>query len=80
MRSTEDHFDTEFCHFRGFQIAATELAILFREDCMDEDEAVWLPKSQIEISSMTHHPENAYAHPEIEVDVPEWLALEKGLI
>lgn len=38
----------------------------------DKDRAVWLPKSQIEF---TLKPKGI-----VEVTLPEWLALEKGLI
>ena len=52
--------------------AETALAILVSDDG-DEDNAVWLPKSQIEYS------------PRIQGDIinltiPEWLATDKGLI
>jgi len=34
-----------------------------------DNEEVWLPKSQVDFCEMTH-----------EVDVPNWLAKEKGLL
>jgi len=43
----------------------TDEAYLFR---VDEDEEVWLPKSQVEITESDI------------VEMPEWLAIEKGLI
>jgi len=48
----------------------TDRAILVSESG-DKEDAVWLPKSQIEIVS-----ESGY----LSITLPEWLALEKGLI
>ena len=48
--------------------AETEKALLFN----DGARSVWLPRSQIEISEA----DNGL----VEVTMPEWLALEKGLI
>jgi hypothetical protein len=56
----------------GFQHVETERAIRFSETGDDKD-AVWLPKSQIEIE-----PGNKPGH--TTVTMPEWLAKEKGLI
>ncbi len=57
-------FDAEF-------ISETDLAILVD---IDGDE-VWLPKSQIEMSDGSLD-----AGDLIEIDVPDWLAEEKGLL
>ena len=51
--------------------AETERAILVSETG-DRDKAVWLPKSQIEVSD---GPNRLL----VEVAMPEWLAVEKGL-
>ena len=56
----------------GVQHAETEKAILF-SDTADKKDAVWLPKSQIEIEADGHR--NF-----ITVTMPEQLALDKGLI
>jgi hypothetical protein len=56
----------------GFQHVETERAIRFSETGDDKD-AVWLPRSQIEI-------EPASKAGYITVTMPEWLAKEKGLI
>jgi hypothetical protein len=53
--------------------AETALAILVSDDG-DEDTAVWLPKSQIE------YPGIAIKGFVITVTLPEWLAMDKGLI
>jgi hypothetical protein len=56
----------------GCKHAETAKAILF-SDTADEKDAVWLPKSQIEIADG--------AEPRfVTVTLPEWLAKDKGLI
>lgn len=40
----------------------------------DDGEEIWLPLSQIEWSLVEGHPQHA------EVQMPEWLAIEKGLL
>lgn len=52
--------------------AETEKAILISETG-DKKDAVWVPKSQVEIDNDGH--ENF-----ITVTMPEWLAKDKGLI
>ena len=52
--------------------AETDKAILVSDDD-DKDNAVWLPKSQIEIENDGH--KNF-----ITVTMPSWLAKDKGLI
>lgn len=49
----------------------TDKAILVSDDG-DRDKAVWLPLSQIEIEER--------AKGIVEVTLPEWLAMDKGLI
>lgn len=56
---------------QGYIHMETEKAVLFSEDD-DKDEAVWLPKSQIEIEKLQGSI--------VEVTMPEWLAKEKELI
>lgn len=51
--------------------AVTEKAILVSENG-DKDKAVWLPKSQVEYEEQ----KSGY----VEVQCPEWLANDKGLI
>lgn len=51
--------------------ARTEKAVLFHTG--DKSEAVWLPKSQIEIH------DTAFGGI-VTVSMPEWLATDKGLI
>lgn len=55
----------------GFLHVETDMAILFSEDG-DKDSAVWLPKSQIEYSEK--------GRGRCEVTLPEWLAVDKGLL
>lgn len=52
--------------------AETERAILVSETG-NKDDAVWLPKSQVEI-------ENDGYKNFVTVTLPEWLAAEKGLV
>ena len=52
--------------------AETEKAILVSETA-DKEDAVWLPKSQIEVANDGH--KNF-----VTVTLPEWLAKDKGLI
>lgn len=51
--------------------ARTDRAVLFHTG--DKSEAAWLPRSQIEIS-------DTGIGGIVTVSLPEWLALEKGLI
>lgn len=51
--------------------AETDRAILVSDDG-DKNNAVWLPKSQIEIDERKGKT--------LEIQVPEWLAADKGLI
>jgi hypothetical protein len=72
----------ELWPFRGTVVAETDKAILFQdEDMIDEDDAVWLPKSQIEYWD-GEYPDVApskIARPGLTVGVPLWLAEAKGL-
>ena len=52
--------------------AETDKAVLVHEG--DKSKAVWLPRSQIEIEK------NALNGGIYEITLPEWLALDKGLI
>ena len=54
--------------------AETDLAVLMSE-VDDESEAKWLPKSQIEMTPAGIGEARCY-----DVEVPHWLAKEKGLI
>lgn len=54
------------------QHAETDKAVLI-SDSGEKDDAVWLPKSQIEIE---HNRGESF----ITVTLPEWLAMDKGLI
>ena len=51
-------------------VQQTERAILVN-DSDDPDKAVWLPKSQVEFEERGDL---------IEVTMPEWLAIERGLV
>ena len=53
------------------KMAETDLAVLVTTGTSDD--AAWLPKSQIEM-------ENAETIGHVIVSVPEWLAMDKGLI
>ena len=51
--------------------AKTSKAILVSEDG-DSDDAVWIPLSQVEVEPIKG--------PIHELTIPEWLAIEKGLV
>lgn len=51
--------------------AETERAVLVSDDG-DSKKAVWLPKQNVEIENGPHGT--------VTITLPEWLALEKGLI
>lgn len=69
MRLTEDN---RLVDMKLFEHARTDRALLVSEKG-DKREAVWLPLSQIEINSTGA----AGIH---DITLPEWLALDKGLI
>lgn len=52
--------------------AETEKAILVSDDG-DRKKAVWLPLSQVEVNP-------APSHGAVIISLPEWLAMDKGLI
>ena len=56
-----------------YLIAQTERAILVNEDENNSGQGVWLPKSKVEFDDVTPGTVTT-------VTLPEWLALEKGLI
>ena len=56
-----------------YVLRETTKAIMVAEDPHDTANAMWLPKSQIEVEDM---PDRAYKC----VTMPEWLAVEKRLI
>lgn len=62
-------YDDSVIDLQGTIHHRTELAILFSETG-DEDDAVWLPLSQIEIEKRGAL---------FEITLPEWLAVDKGL-
>jgi hypothetical protein len=63
--------DNKLCDIQGYIHVETEKAVLFSENDAKE-EAVWLPKSQIEIEKVRGSI--------VEVTMPEWLAKDKELI
>ncbi len=65
----------ERCELEGAFIHATGKAI-----CVDFDgdgEGTWLPLSQVELD---FEPDEAVEGLVVTVEVPEWLAIEKGLV
>lgn len=56
---------------RGQVHARTERAVLFSTDG-DKENAVWIPLSQIEVGDL-HHGVG-------EITMPEWLAIDKGMV
>ena len=53
------------------KIRATEAAILVRDA---DDNQIWLPLSQVEIL------EQNFAGDQVKLSIPEWVAIEKGLV
>lgn len=79
--------EVEMVEFQGCAICETGLAFLFLEEGMeDEDMAVWIPVSQTEFTggSYRHGAAPSFVlkkeKPDVEFEIPEWLAIEKGLI
>lgn len=62
---------SDLVDFKMRKHAETEAAVLVSDDG-EESNAVWLPKSQIEIEK---EKDGFYL-----VTVPEWLAVDKGLV
>lgn len=56
--------------------AETKLAILVSDDGAEKS-AVWLPKSQVEVSPA---PGTGGSKNVVLVTLPEWLAIERGLV
>ncbi len=67
---------SDLCDVEMVWFAETPKAILVGET-MDEKTAIWLPKSQCEIEVIAEGPRGKRI---VEVTLPEWLAMEKGLI
>ena len=65
-------YETE--EFSGYFLHETEKAILFLPVDWDEDDAVWLPKSQIDYEDKDYEKGD-----DIIVDIPTWLIEEKGI-
>lgn len=79
--------EVEMVEFQGRAIYETDLAFLFLEEGMeDEDMAVWIPVSKTEFmgGSYRHGAAPPFVlkkeKPDVEFEIPEWLAIEKGLI
>lgn len=80
--SRYDPDSQELLTFEGRVLADTDKAILFQEEgLIGEDDAVWLPLSQIEFwgGDYPERTPNQLFKPRAEVGVPRWLAEEKGL-
>ena len=60
--------------FIGTVLHQTKMAILFQEESCTRDEAVWLPISQLTILNEDEKTK------EIEMSIPEWLAIEKEMV
>jgi hypothetical protein len=57
--------------------AETAMAILVSDDG-EEDTAIWLPKSQIDYAA--RYTDTVIEGGVITITLPEWLAMDKGLI
>lgn len=73
--------DEEMEEYEGMFIHQTDAAVLFVPEGQydsnlnyDEDDAVWLPKSQIDFDDLDYE-----KYDPIIIRIPEWLAEEKGL-
>jgi len=60
--------------FMGKIVRETDMAILFHEESTGEE--MWLPESQVSEITVS---ENAGEF-NTEISIPEWLAIDKGLI
>lgn len=60
--------------YSGELRAVTDKAILF----YDGEQEIWLPKSQIQVRSCKVDQQTGVKY--VELDIPEWLAYDKGLI
>jgi len=67
---------SEITDIEGWQYYETDNAILFWTDNNSKESAVWLPLSQIEISDAQILGKSG----PVTVSLPEWLAVEKGLV
>ena len=64
----------EKIEFTGKKLHETDFAILFQEETKERSKAVWLPLSRIDILN------EDIKTGEVEIEVPEWLAMDKELI
>ncbi len=64
--------DQMYVDVKGTLHHMTDKAILFSED---GERKVWLPKSRTQIDYLSNNGGQL-----VEITIPEWLALEKGLI
>ena len=62
--------------YEGSYVHETDDAILFLPDGWDEDDAVWLAKSQIEYDDSIEYEIDDF----LQIDVPDWIADDKGLM
>lgn len=70
-------WNNETEEYRGYYIAETDMAILFRPtDWEEKDGNVWLPKSQIEYDKSIEYDRED----DIVIEIPNWLAEDKELI
>jgi len=68
----------EEVHFTGTILRQTDMAVLFKGRTWQEDEAVWLPISQISIIQRTET--EGFKAGEVTVSIPEWLAEKKDML
>lgn len=67
--------NADICTLDLYLFVETEKAILVGQDgTTNEKDRVWLPKSQVEFAKKSK------STSEYEVTLPEWLALQRGLI
>jgi hypothetical protein len=69
-------YDSDLVDFDVHLHARTEKAVLISQDG-EEDNAVWIPLSQCQIEKA--HPNKPFENLWF-LTLPEWLALDKGLI
>lgn len=67
---------TRVVDLEGYQFHETGKALLFGLDEKKKSDAVWLPLSQIEVEDKGI----LHLSGPVEVTLPEWLAIEKGLV
>ena len=71
-------YKSDLVDVSGYVVRETGGAVLFYAECQESDEAVWLPKSRIEVVAEGGRA-NVLGHFPHTVTLPKWLAIAKEL-